>query len=229
MARSPGTLTTTGYAVLGLLALRPFTGYELTQQAKRSFAFSWLREDSLLYAQPPRLEALGFASSQQEVVNGRTRNRYSITEAGRKELSRWLATPPAPPRLELEPVLRMMFADQATPDDTRQTVQALREWAEGQLSAGAAVVDSYRRQDDPFPERRHLNALNSLFLALVWDAVLTWADRADAELDRWDPSDPGDPGAGGARTDALVDDILAIARRRAGTSPWPSDGRGGSQ
>jgi DNA-binding PadR family transcriptional regulator len=42
---------------------------------------------------------------------GRGRNRYSITDAGREALRAWLATPSAPPHLELEPMLRLTFAD----------------------------------------------------------------------------------------------------------------------
>ena len=53
----PDDLPTTSYAVLGLLALRSWTGYELVQQARRSLAFCWPKEDSVLYEEPRRLVA----------------------------------------------------------------------------------------------------------------------------------------------------------------------------
>ena len=37
-------LTTTSYAILGLLSLRPHSAYELTNQARRSLRFIWQRQ-----------------------------------------------------------------------------------------------------------------------------------------------------------------------------------------
>jgi len=106
-------LSTTSYAVLGLLSLRSWTGYELTQQARRSLAHAWPKEDSVLYEEPRRLAAMGLAEAQKEQGRGRGRNRYSITDAGRQALRAWLATPGAPPHLELEPLLRPALEQRA--------------------------------------------------------------------------------------------------------------------
>src|SRR5215470_641970 len=75
-------LSTTSYAVLSLLALRSWTGSELTQQARRSLAHCWPKEDSVLYEEPRRLVARGLARAHREHHRGRTRNRYAIAEQG---------------------------------------------------------------------------------------------------------------------------------------------------
>lgn len=202
-------LPTTAYAVLGLLSLRSWTGYEITQQAQRSFQFCWPKADSILYAQPPRLEALGFARSEVEQANGRRRNRYFITDSGRRELRRWLASDSAAPHLELEPLLRTMFADQATVDDARRTVELLRNWALERIAAGLEIVEEYEAGEDPFPERRRLNALVGLAYGSIYEAILEWTERADEELDRWDPSD-GETDS--VATATLVEENLRRAR-----------------
>ncbi len=50
-------MTTTSYAILGLLAIRPWTTYELTQQMQRSLSRFWPRAESKLYEEPKKLVA----------------------------------------------------------------------------------------------------------------------------------------------------------------------------
>jgi hypothetical protein len=47
-------LTTTSYAILGLLNIKPWSAYELTQQAQRSLRYAWPKSESHLYAEPKR-------------------------------------------------------------------------------------------------------------------------------------------------------------------------------
>src|SRR5918996_3376766 len=152
-------LPTTAYAVLCLLALQPWTGYELTQQAKRSLRFVWPKAESLLYAQPPRLVEAGLARVEVEHVGGRKRNRYFITRAGRAALRRWLATSPDAPQFEAEPALRFAFANLGTTEDAQRSIDVLRQWARAQFIAGQLTVESHADGTRPFPERDHINVL----------------------------------------------------------------------
>src|SRR3954452_3643290 len=105
-------LTTTSYAILGLLNIQPWSGYELTQQAQRSLRYMWPKSESHLYAEPKRLVRLGLASATESPAGPvRTRQVYRITTAGRRALKRWLESEPATPQLEFEAVLRLFFAD----------------------------------------------------------------------------------------------------------------------
>ena len=218
-----GALSTTAYAVLALLALRPWTGYELTQQAKRSMRFVWPKAESNLYAQPPRLVARGLARVEVEHAGGRKRNRYSITPAGRAALRRWLATAPATPRFEAEPTLRFAFASLGTRDDARSAIDALRLWARDQFLQGLATMESHGDGTRPFPQRDHLNVLLGHLFGTVSRSVMEWCDLAEQELDRW--NDVDDPGPH-ARTSELLEDLLAQARQfqaihDVGNAPMP--------
>src|SRR5262245_35683445 len=105
-------LTTTSYAILGLLNIRHWSAYELTQQARRSLRYAWPKSESHLYAEPKRLVKLGLAGVTEAPAGPvRTRQVYRITPAGRRALKRWLATEPAPPQLEFEALLRLFYAD----------------------------------------------------------------------------------------------------------------------
>jgi PadR family transcriptional regulator AphA len=199
-------LPTTSYAVLGLLALRPWTGYELVQQARRSLAFSWPKEDSVLYEEPRRLVSHGLASSTRETDGGRSRNRYEITEAGRTALRSWLARPSEPPRPHVEPLLRLTLADQGTVRDALGAVATLRDWATAMRAQGMTMLREYRSGDAPFPDRMHINVLNAVYYISVLDAAISFADMAETEISSW----PTTSGLGmTARTEELLDTLLA--------------------
>jgi len=185
----PTTLSTTSYAVLGLLALRSWTGYELTQQARRSLAHCWPKEDSVLYEEPRRLVARGLARAHQERDRGRTRNRYTITDEGRRALREWLATPSGPPRLELEPLLRLTFADQGELPDAQAAVAALRDWAVALRADGVAVLRGYQAGEAPFPERLHINVLTACFHKAIYDATIAFCELAQKEIAGWERTD----------------------------------------
>lgn len=209
VSQNDDTLPTTAYAVLALLALRPWTGYELTQQAKRSLHFVWPKAESLLYAQPPRLVAAGLARVEVEQVGGRNRNRYSITRTGRAALRRWLATAPAAPQLDAEPALRFAFASLGTTEDARRSIHVLRQWARANFAAGHATMESHADGTRPFPERDHINVLLGQLFGNMCRCVLEWCDLADDELSRW--NDVDDPGPN-ARTAELLAEGLAWSR-----------------
>ena len=116
-------LTTTSYAILGLLNIKPWSAYELTQQAQRSLRYAWPKSESHLYAEPKRLVRLGFARVTETPAGPvRTRQVYRITAAGRRALKRWLESEPAPPQLEFEAVLRLFYADATDKDAVLSTL-----------------------------------------------------------------------------------------------------------
>src|SRR6516162_6651932 len=74
-------LTTTSYLILGLLALRRWSTYELAQQMKRSIHFYWPRAESHIYEEPKKLVAHGLAAASSEQTGRRPRTMYAITDA----------------------------------------------------------------------------------------------------------------------------------------------------
>jgi len=84
-------LTTTSYAILGLIAIRPRSTYELAQMMRRSLHFIWPRAESNLYAEPKRLVDGGMATAEVSWNGERKRTVYSITPRGADALRDWLA------------------------------------------------------------------------------------------------------------------------------------------
>src|SRR5712672_1019190 len=99
MSMAP-TLTSTSYAILGLLAVKPWTTYELAQQMNRALGRFWPRAESKLYEEPKKLVAHGLARVSYEMVGKRRSTIYTITVKGRRALAKWVPSPGEGPVLE---------------------------------------------------------------------------------------------------------------------------------
>jgi PadR family transcriptional regulator AphA len=182
MASSP---TATSFAVLGLLGLQPWTAYDLVAQARRSLHYFWPRSEAHLYAELKRLVERGHAHA--EVVEGRRRQatRYTITPQGRAALEEWLATEPAPPTIEIEALLRVLFADHGSLQDLQAAVRATARQT-SDLRIGLVVLgEEVLTSGGPFPERLHLvervGALYGEFLLLLQ----RWCEETLVEIETW--------------------------------------------
>jgi len=175
------TLSTTAYAVLGLLALRPMTPYELTQQMQRSLDYCWPTSERSLYDQPDRLVAAGYA----EVVGAGEPRRYTATESGRAALRRWLGEGSAMPKFQNEPLLRVLFADHGTIDDMRRVLGDLRSHVAARRNAGVAQLETYLAGDGLFPERTHIVTVVGDLIGRILGVLDDWAAEVEALTADW--------------------------------------------
>ncbi|WCO67168.1 PadR family transcriptional regulator [Iamia majanohamensis] len=183
----PPTLSTTSYSVLGLLALRDWTPYELAQQMTRTLGYVWPRAERRIYDEPKRLVAAGYATAEEGAVGRRRRTTYSITPRGREALRAWLGTTPAPASLEIEGALRVLFADQGDLEQLRGALEAVRDQAREARHDLAEMADDQVADDGgAFPERLHVNALAFRLIVEHHDLLGRWAEWALAETEGWD-------------------------------------------
>jgi DNA-binding PadR family transcriptional regulator len=181
-------MTTTTHAVLGLLAIRSWTTYELVRQVERSLRRIWPRAESKLYEEPKKLVALGFARADEERVGGRARTRYTITPKGRRALARWVREPGEGPVLEFEQLVKIHFADSGRRDDVLANLRATLAWVEEQLVEHVRVGRAYLAGEGEFPQRAALNLLVGRFLTDFYEALADWAIWASELVEGW-PSD----------------------------------------
>lgn len=208
-------LTTTSYAILGLLAIKPWTTYELAQQMDRSLKHYWPRAASRIYEEPKRLTALGLAEAAQERVGKRPRTVYTITPQGRETLARWLAEPGGGPVVEFEAMLKVFFAEHATTGDVLANINAIRQWAARQNAENVAFARLYTEQGGPFPERLAAITLTGRFMTDLADMLERWAQWAGGIVGGW----PDDPAA--AQPD--WETLRAIASRQVTPAELPGD------
>lgn len=182
---STGQLTTTSYAILGLLGIRPWTTYELAQQMERSLKLFWPRAQSRIYAEPKRLAALGLAKATPEHVGRRPRTTYTITAKGRRALKAWLAEPGDGPTLELEALLKVFYGEQSSKRAVLANIDAIARWAARQNQENVAFARLFRESDGPFPGRLAVIALTGRFMTDFADMLTTWAAWAADTVADW--------------------------------------------
>jgi PadR family transcriptional regulator, regulatory protein AphA len=182
-------LSTTSFAVLGLLALRPWTTYELAQEMQRSLRQVWPRAESGLYEEPKMLVARGLARAKRDMVGRRPRTTYSITAKGRREVSRWLREEAEGmyPQTESEALLKVLFAEQGCKDDLLVTLASIRREADARRQWLATVASEISTAQGPwpFPRRAHVNFLYVSFLIEQSAAIARWAKSAERQARSW--------------------------------------------
>ena len=208
MAR--GSLTTTSYAILGLLAAKPWSTYELTHQMERSLGHMWPRAASKLYEEPKKLVDHGLARATEDRVGRRPRTVYSITAKGRRALAEWLREPGEGPVLEWEQLVKVFFSDNGTKVDALATVDAAQQWAQARSALTAAVGHQYLDEGGPFPERSAQLNVSVRFLIDFYALVADWARWAHTIIETW-PDNPGQTVAGEAivRENVVRADVAA--------------------
>jgi DNA-binding PadR family transcriptional regulator len=210
---SRGGLTTTSYAVLGLLSIRPWSTYELTQQMDRSLGRMWPRTVSKLYEEPKKLVDHGLARAATERNGQRARTVYAITAKGSRTLASWLQEPGAGPVLAFEQLVKVFFAENGTKADLLATLASAREWAQARCSESLAIGQQYAQGGGPFPQRLPELQLTSRFLTDFYALVGSWATWASEIVDTW----PDDPRYARAHPE-VVDETLRRAASQANQS-----------
>lgn len=140
-------MSTLGYALLSLLARGPATGYELTRLMKAPIGHFWVAQHSQIYPELARLTEAGHVVVHEGTGPGpRAKKTYTITDAGRQALARWLPEPPAvAPRSEIG--LKAFAVHSADPARMAALYQQIADDAAAKAAAYQAELD--RMPDDP--------------------------------------------------------------------------------
>jgi DNA-binding PadR family transcriptional regulator len=183
--RRPADLTPTSYAVLGLLAVRPWSTYELAQQMERALGRFWPRARSKLYEEPKKLVAHGLARASTQSVGKRARTTYSITAKGRRAMAAWVPAPGAGPQVEFESLIKVFFAECGSKADLVATLHRTRDWAREQAAESRAIPRDYLGGIGAFPERLPWLILTGRFLHDFQLMVDQWAEWALGVVEAW--------------------------------------------
>lgn len=181
-------LTTTSYAILGLLALQPWTTYELAKQMETSLHNFWPRAERKLYEEPKKLVQHGLAEMTREIVGRRPRTVYRITAKGRHALRQWLGEPGAMLVLEFEGLVKVFFAEHGTKAQLLDTLARIVEAAEHREQIDARWAAHYLATGGRFPQRLPVVTLVGKLQSELNRTLAEWGAWALATVSTW-PAD----------------------------------------
>jgi len=176
---SSDRLTPVSFAVLVLVGQGGAGPHDLVQMMRQGRIYESAAE-SQYYAEPKRLERLGYLKASR--VPGRTHERthYELTDKGLDALREWIAGRPEHPRLASDPILRLLAADLVGEAPARESLLRMRE----------DIADLRSRLHDAdeaahtLPHREKYLLLNHRLAGRVLDAYDQWLDEIERELNR---------------------------------------------
>lgn len=153
----------TAFAILGLLAWKPMSGYDIKRLIEVGLTYFWYESYGSLYPTLDRLVADGLASRRDERRHDRrTRHVYSVTARGRRRLTTWLREPSDPPRSKNELQLKFFLCSRRPLDEG---IRLLEEYREQQLEVQELYSDSERLLRRAVRERALPDELNEVLPA----------------------------------------------------------------
>jgi DNA-binding PadR family transcriptional regulator len=170
-------LTTTEYAVLGLLASGERSGYDLSRTAARSIGYMWSPSRSQIYKVLPRLVAWGLAESREVEQRGRPdKALYRVTDAGLEQLRTWVEEVEEDPAGGTGVFLLKLFFSDVAPEAGRGQLTAYRHLLERRLTEFEQIRGS-------LPEDEPVRSLIALEHGIARArATLAWADETEERL-----------------------------------------------
>ncbi|QUG99544.1 PadR family transcriptional regulator [Saccharopolyspora erythraea] len=172
------------YALLGLLADEPQSGYDLTQRFEQSLKrYAWHARHSQIYPELNKLAADGLISVVEEGARGR--RTYALTEAGREALHDWLMDWSSLQPVRNEFVLRLFLMSVLDPAEALPVLRGIREHAEEEVAELKSRVEAASGPDGQWGFGR----LAGEYGVRQYQAMVDWAKWAESELARAVPDE----------------------------------------
>src|SRR2546427_4660715 len=116
-------LTGLSYVVMNLIGRNGAGPHDLVHMARRGQRLYWAGAESKIYAEPKRLEKLGYLTSEKLPGKTSERTHYRLTQTGVHALREWLALPSRFPRIQSDAAIRVQASDLA--DDPSVVLKSL--------------------------------------------------------------------------------------------------------
>jgi DNA-binding PadR family transcriptional regulator len=160
------------HAILGLLARKPSTGYELAQRFDVSLRTAWHASHSQIYPELGKLETAGLV----EVVarGARGSKTYALTEPGHQELRHWLVETDPDRSQRNESAVRLFLGQLLDTDDRRAVFERDLAYVEEQTEQ-LRELQGRLEPDEPFAAQVELGLRMNAVLA---DWLREQADRS---------------------------------------------------
>ena len=184
------------HCILGLLSVRPLTGYEIKKIFDDTLAYAWNAHDSQIYPELHRMEAKGWITAAAVVDGRRKRKVNEITDEGRAEFHRWLASRNQR-TVRDEFLLRVFFFGMLSPKQQQAWLADEQHDLDATLNRSEKILAQFRDYQPRSPRTQALLrwqlACVDLGIAQV-TARLNWVGETAKEVAQILDCDDGNPG-----------------------------------
>lgn len=176
--------TTNAYALLGLLSLKPMTGYEMKKWVEKALAHFWKTSYGQIYPTMSKLEKYKLVeSSNIESETGPNRIEYALTDLGKDALIEWLSEDTDDFNDKDETLLKFYFSDLLSIDQMIEKLERSIDFNQSILDGYSGDVDHMKEVTRP--TRKQLNQyLCTKKGVYLNEARIKWAKECIEAL-RW--------------------------------------------
>jgi DNA-binding PadR family transcriptional regulator len=182
MAAARSSTSRSRFAILGVLAFGPSTGYEIRKLLTETTAHFWKESYGQIYPTLEKLSQEGMVEVVSHETSGRETKRYRILPRGEQALKEWIRSP----KIQLKPgrnelLLKLFFA-------RREDIP----WLLSQLETYASIVRSMLATYNAFkaePESEEIPPDSRVLIGTTIDygisaahMQLDWCERTSQEL-----------------------------------------------
>jgi PadR family transcriptional regulator, regulatory protein AphA len=172
------TLTPFSYTILVLVGRGGAGPHDLVGMARQGRMYA-AAADSQYYAEPKRLERLGYLTSSKEPGRTHPRTHYSLTDKALEALRAWADDPVRFPRVLHEGVVRLLAADLVGETPVRESVTALGR----ELDELDSLLDDADIAAGTVPHREKYLRINHRLARRLIAAHRDWIADVERELD----------------------------------------------
>jgi PadR family transcriptional regulator AphA len=179
-------LSATAKVILGMLAAKPRSGYEIKQLVDNSARFFWAASYGQIYPELKGLEDAGLITGSDASQGARQRTVYKLTAKGTRAAKDWIMRAPETYELRDEGLLALFFAGAIDPsraaEIARERAATSAETA-AQLRSIEEQIEEMGKHEGPDhnPDAGSLTVLRYGIEMNEWAAA--WFERAAKELE----------------------------------------------
>jgi len=171
-------------AILGLLAIKPMTGYDLSRSYRRALQQIWYAPLGQIYPTLRKMRRDGLLKVSIKVQHHRpNRKVYSLTAEGHKLLVSWLTRPAALPRMHHEFIHKLFLQSNVSAAErvgfVEDYIQRSQEWAVDLRRAEAMLEPAL---DGPYAESAWFQLLSLRHLRRIVECEADSARRIADEI-----------------------------------------------
>lgn len=171
----------TARAILGILAMRPCSGYEIKQMVDASTRFFWAASYGQIYPELRRLTEAGLVTGTDSPTGDRRRTIHRLTAKGREALARWFDSPPEVYETRDEGLLKLFFASAVAPERAAEIARHRGAHSADIAARLRAIESALAERGTQKPPSAHTVLRFGIELN-EW--IADWCERAAADLDR---------------------------------------------
>jgi DNA-binding PadR family transcriptional regulator len=180
-------LSATGKVILGMLASRPRSGYEIKQLVDSSARFFWAASYGQIYPELKKLEKAGLITGGDSSTGARQRTTFKLTAEGRRAAHEWIDRSPEVLEMRDEGLLKLFFAGAIDPKRAGEVARERAAISRTKSAELRAIAEQVERTGAPEGTDAEADAGSLTVLRYgieMSDWTADWFERAADDLEK---------------------------------------------